>query len=59
MVFISYNFRIMIIVILDACNEINDGMAEQVRIPVEGAITDLHAADTLYHNDCRIYFLYF
>lgn len=44
-------------VILDACNERNDEVAEQVRIRVEGAISDLHAADGQYHNDCRISFL--
>ena len=39
-------------VILKACEIRNDEWAEQVKLRVEGALTDLHAADAQYHKDC-------
>ena len=39
-------------VILKACDMRNDDWAQQVRIRVEGAVSDLHAADAQYHKDC-------
>ena len=33
-------------------NTRNDEWAQQVRIRVEGAVSDLHAADAQYHKDC-------
>ena len=43
--------------ILDECNERKDEWAGQVRVHVEGAITDLHAADGRYHVDCMSKFM--
>ena len=31
--------------------------AEEVRLRVEGAISDLHAAEARYHVDCRARFM--
>jgi len=39
-------------VILKACDARNDEWAQQVRIRVEGAVSDLHAADAQCHKDC-------
>ena len=39
-------------VILDACDLRNDDWGQQVRLRVEGAVSDLHAADAQYHKDC-------
>ena len=39
-------------VILKACDMRNDEWAQKVRIRVEGAVSDLHAADAQYHKDC-------
>ena len=38
--------------ILDVCERRNDNIANQVRLHVEGAVSDLHAADARYHVDC-------
>ena len=43
--------------ILDKCIERNDEWAGQVRVHVEGAISDLHAADGRYHVDCMSKFM--
>ena len=43
--------------ILSTCNKRNDVWAEQVRRRVEGALSDLHAADARYHVDCKAKFL--
>ena len=43
--------------ILDKCIEQNDEWAGQVRVHVEGAISDLHAADGRYHVDCMSKFM--
>ena len=37
-------------VIIDACDLRNDDWGQQVRPLVEGAVSDLHAADTHYHK---------
>ena len=38
-------------VIIDACDLRNDDWGKQVRLRVESAVSDLHAADTQYHKD--------
>lgn len=43
--------------ILDTCNKRNDEWSSHVRIRVEGAVSDLHAADGRYHVNCRNAFL--
>ena len=43
--------------ILDICDKRNDVQAEEVRRRVEGAVTDLHAADAIYHQKCGAEFL--
>ena len=43
--------------ILDKCIERNDEWAGQVRVYVEGAMSDLHAADGRYHVDCMSKFM--
>ena len=43
--------------IINACNTRNDAWGEKVRRRVEGALSDLHAADARYHVDCRLHFL--
>ena len=39
-------------VIIDACDLRNDDWGQQVRLRIEGTVSDLHAADTQYHKDC-------
>lgn len=43
-------------VILQACDMRNDERAQQVRIRVEGAVSDLHAAHAQYYKDCIVHF---
>ena len=43
--------------ILDKCNERNGEWAGQVRVHVEGTISDLHAVDGRYHVDCMSKFM--
>ena len=38
--------------ILRTCDVRNDCQAEEVRVRVNGAVSDLHAADGQYHDDC-------
>ena len=38
--------------ILDICAKRQDTQSAEVRVRLEGAISDLHAADARYHNDC-------
>ena len=40
-----------------ACTEKNDDWAAEVRLQLEGAVSDLHAADARYHVDCKSKFL--
>ena len=39
--------------ILDVCFHRKDDLANQVQMRLHGAISDLHAADARYHDDCR------
>ena len=43
--------------ILEACTQHNDDIANQVRVRVEGALSDLHAADARYHVNCMASFM--
>jgi len=43
--------------ILDICTKRDDEQAHQVRSYVEGALSDLHAADERYHVDCMTSFM--
>ena len=43
--------------ILDICTKRDDEQAHQVRSRVEGALSDLHAADGRYHVDCMTSFM--
>ena len=43
-------------VMLDACDVRDDEWGHQVRIRVEGAVSDLHAADEQYHKECMLLF---
>lgn len=43
--------------ILDTCIKRDDEQAHQVRNRVEGALSDLHAADGRYHVDCMTSFM--
>ena len=43
--------------ILKVCDQRKDHVAEQVRFRVEGALSDLHAADARYHVDCMTSFM--
>jgi len=43
--------------ILRTCAKRNDKHAEDVRLRVEGSISDLHAAEARYHVDCRARFM--
>ncbi|KAG0712797.1 hypothetical protein GWK47_017681 [Chionoecetes opilio] len=38
--------------ILHKCDLRNDQLADNVRVRVNGALSDLHAADAQYHEDC-------
>lgn len=38
--------------ILQTCNLRDDDVATMVRLRIQGAVSDLHAADTQYHHDC-------
>ena len=39
-------------VILDTCDSRNDEWGNRVRLRVHAAVSDLHAADAMYHRDC-------
>lgn len=39
-------------VILNAYDLRNDELGQLVRLRLEGAVSDLHAADAQYHKDC-------
>ena len=43
--------------ILDICVKRKDKQAECVRVRIEGAVSDLHAADARYHVDCKSNFM--
>ncbi len=44
-------------VILDVCKSRNDEWAWQVEVRLQGTISDLHAVDARYHDDCRTKFM--
>ena len=43
--------------ILEVCAKRSDEIADQVRIRIKGALSDLHAADARYHVDCMTCFM--
>ena len=43
--------------ILSVCDARNDEWANDVKLRVQGAISDLHAADARYHEDCKSSFM--
>ena len=43
--------------ILEVCRERSDKWSEEVQIRLQGAVSDLHAADARYHDDCRKKFM--
>ncbi|KAK2139556.1 hypothetical protein LSH36_1717g00002 [Paralvinella palmiformis] len=43
--------------ILDVCNHRNDAQARDVRIRIQGAISDMQAADAIYHKECYTLFI--
>jgi hypothetical protein len=45
--------------ILNHCDDRNDSLAEEVRVRISGALSDLHAADARYHRDCYSSFMSF
>ncbi len=44
-------------VILNVCDLRNDEWASRVKIRIQGAVSDLHAADARYHEDCKSSFM--
>ena len=42
--------------ILETCDQRGDEWAHQVRLRIQGAVSDLHAADAQYHKDCMAKF---
>ena len=43
--------------ILNVCESRNDEWASYVKIRIQGAVSDLHAADAWYHEDCKSSFM--
>ncbi len=43
--------------ILNVCDLRNDEWASRVKIRIQGAVSDLHAADARYHEDCKSSFM--
>ena len=43
--------------ILNVCSQRGDAQAKEVQLRLEGAVSDLHAAEARYHEDCRIKFM--
>uniref|UniRef100_UPI00358E6C8F uncharacterized protein n=1 Tax=Myxine glutinosa TaxID=7769 RepID=UPI00358E6C8F len=43
--------------ILDNCHTRADQWANEVLVRIEGAVSDLHAADAMYHYDCKTKFM--
>ena len=44
-------------ILLQKCNERKDKWGGEVRLRIQGAESDLHAADARYHADCRSKFI--
>ena len=43
--------------ILNSCTERADAASDEVRLRINGAITDLHSAEAIYHENCRKEFM--
>ena len=43
--------------VMDICAQRGDNWANQVLVRVQGAVSDLHAADARYHHDCMARFM--
>ena len=43
--------------VLDACDQRRDVQSEEVRLHVQGAVSDLHATDAMYHKICHTRFM--
>ena len=43
--------------IVDNCHARGDQWSNEVLVRVEGAVSDLHAADGRYHYDCKTNFM--
>ena len=43
--------------ILEVCSTREDEITQQVRIRVQGPVSDLHAADAQYHKECMTKFM--
>ena len=43
--------------VMDICAQRGDNWASQVLVRVQGAVSDLHAADARYHHDCMARFM--
>ena len=43
--------------VLERCNEREDEWGREVSVRLHGAVSDLHAADARYHDDCRKRFM--
>ena len=43
--------------ILNVCQTRHDEWSAEVRVRVLGAVSDLHAADTRYHAECKLNFM--
>lgn len=43
--------------ILNVCDHWKEDQAEHMRIRVQGAVSDLNAAETIYHKECGSFFM--
>ena len=43
--------------ILKVCQTRGDKWVEEIRVRLHGAVSDLHAADARYHDDCKLNFM--
>ena len=43
--------------VMEICRQRNDKWAQEVQVRLEGAVSDLHAADAHYHDGCRKKFM--
>jgi hypothetical protein len=43
--------------VIETCDARNDTWASEVRLRLSGVVSDLHAADAMYHVDCRNKFM--
>lgn len=43
--------------LLEKCDARNDSWANEIRVRIQGAVSDLHAAEARYHRDCMSRFL--